>query len=291
MQPIWFLVRRLLLAFMVVFLSTTVIWQISLMAMNVIVQVILLGRVAPFKNRFSNHFEMFSETIVMMVMYHLVCFTPFVPDLKVRFMLGYTVSAVICLHLLVSLVILAKATYKDLRMKNRIRIATKGHAEQRKELQDRLKERAPSRLERRKEQRKKWQEELDKREALRLKEQLDSQRAPNADLSEVVERSCEESEESKEVSKVDLEESKEESKVESDSLRETAKTVQNMMNLDWEAGRGEREKIYEYVRNMPSTMAQMKQKQVQPSRRETYMREQKKLLQFKKNTDHLDLFC
>jgi len=111
MQPIWFLVRRLLLAFMVVFLSTTVIWQISLMAMNVIVQVILLGRVAPFKNRFSNHYEMFSETIVMMVMYHLVCFTPFVPDLEVRFMLGYTVSAVICLHLLVSLGILAKATY------------------------------------------------------------------------------------------------------------------------------------------------------------------------------------
>jgi len=84
-----------------------------------------------------------------------------------------------------------------------------------------LKKGEPTRLERRKEQRKKWQEELDKREALRLKEQLDSQRAPNADLSEVVERSCEESEESKEESKVELEEIKEESKVESDSLRET----------------------------------------------------------------------
>jgi len=64
-----------------------------------------------------------------------------------------------------------------------------------------------------------------------------------------------------------------------------------MMGLDWEAGRGEREKIYEYVRNMPSTMEQMKQKQVQPSRRDIYMREQMKLLKFKKTTDRLELFC
>jgi len=252
MQPAWFLARRLLLAVMVVFLNTTVIWQIALMNLTVIVQVILLGRVAPFKRRFSNHFETFSECIVMMVMYHLICFTDFMTDLDVRFKLGYTVSAVVCLHLLVSIGLMAKATFKDLRMKNRIRIATKGHAEQRKELQDRLKERAPSRLERRKEQRKKWQEELDKREALRLKEQLESQRAPNEDLSEVVEMSCEESERNVEESKVESEESKRESRVD----------VQKMMGLDWEAGQGEREKIYEYVRKMPSTMAEMKQNQV-----------------------------
>jgi len=134
MQPLWFLARRLLLAVMVVFLSTTVIWQVSLMTLTVIVQVILLGLVAPFKRRFSNHFETFSECIVMVVMYHLICFTAFVPDIEVRFKLGYSVSAVVCLHLLISIALLAKATFHDFKMKNRIRKAGKAHDEQRKEL-------------------------------------------------------------------------------------------------------------------------------------------------------------
>jgi len=48
LQPIWFFVRRFLLAMMVVFCGTTVIWQIALMTTNVVVQVIILGRVKPF---------------------------------------------------------------------------------------------------------------------------------------------------------------------------------------------------------------------------------------------------
>jgi len=48
LQPVWFLVRRLLLAFMVVFLNTALIWQVALMTATVFTQVIILGRVQPF---------------------------------------------------------------------------------------------------------------------------------------------------------------------------------------------------------------------------------------------------
>ena len=145
LQPIWFLTRRLLLAIIVVFLGSTVIWQIALMTMTVITQVIILGRVAPFTLPNKTRFEMFSEGIVMLVMYHLICFTPFVPEVEMRFKLGYLVCASVCIHLLVSITILLTATYRDLRIKYFIRSAGKLHNKQRKVLQERLKKKRPVR--------------------------------------------------------------------------------------------------------------------------------------------------
>lgn len=94
--------------------------------------------------------EMFSECILMLVMYHLVCFTPFVPDFEVRFRLGYMVCGLVCLHLAVSIVLMLKDKPRELRLKYQLRNAKKAHKAQRQELQDRLEERAPSRLEKRK---------------------------------------------------------------------------------------------------------------------------------------------
>jgi len=50
------------------------------MTMTVIVQVIILGRVEPFALKSTNSFEMFNEGTLLLVMYNLICFTPFVPD-------------------------------------------------------------------------------------------------------------------------------------------------------------------------------------------------------------------
>jgi len=127
LQPIWFLLRRFLLSFMVVFLNTTVIWQVALMTLTIIVQVIILGRIEPFKGKSKYYYEMFSEVILMLIMYHLICFTPFVPDVEVRFKLGYSVCGLICLHLTVSISLLLKESYIDLRMKNLVRKANKVH--------------------------------------------------------------------------------------------------------------------------------------------------------------------
>lgn len=118
LQPIWFLVRRLVLATIVVFLGQTAIWQIALMTLTVITQVIILGRVEPFVDKNKMYFEFFSETIVMLVMYTLICFTPFLPDLEMRFRLGYICIGIISVHLLVSLFILGKGIFKDVRFAN-----------------------------------------------------------------------------------------------------------------------------------------------------------------------------
>ena len=170
LEPIWFLVRRLFLAVMVVFLSTTVIWQVALMTMTVVTQVIILGRVEPFALPSRVRYEFFSECVVMLVMYHMICFTPFVADLETRFRIGYSVCTVVSVHLAYSLGIMLKTALQDLRRMYRIRNASKEHDKQRTELQKRLVKRAPSIREKRLAKRKRLVEEREKRENELLEE-------------------------------------------------------------------------------------------------------------------------
>lgn len=96
-------------------LSGTVIWQISLMTMTVIVQAIILGRLSPFSED-RTAYEFYSEATVMVVMYHMICFTPFIPEVETRFYLGYLCIVVVCQHLFVSFYIIGKQTYREARI-------------------------------------------------------------------------------------------------------------------------------------------------------------------------------
>lgn len=75
----------------------------------------------PLKEKGTYMYELFSEVVLMLVIYHMICFTPFVADLEVRFKLGYSVIAVISLHLAVSYLIILKVVFRELRQKYRIR--------------------------------------------------------------------------------------------------------------------------------------------------------------------------
>ena len=97
------------------------------MTLTIIAQVIILGRIEPFSVSSKRRYEMFSETILMLTMYHFICFTPFVPDLEVRFKLGYLVCGVVCLHLAVSMLLLLKESYRDAKIKYLVHKAGKEH--------------------------------------------------------------------------------------------------------------------------------------------------------------------
>ena len=124
-----------------VYLQTAVIWQISLMTMTIITQVIILGRLQPFVLPSKTKYELFSEVIVMLVMYHLICFTPFVPDVDMRFKLGYSVCSIVVAHLVVSMAILLRVTYLDLKFKYKVRNSTKVHEGKRAAMNKKWKER------------------------------------------------------------------------------------------------------------------------------------------------------
>jgi len=170
LQPVWFLVRRLLLAIIVVLLNTTVIWQISLMTFTVITQVIILGRVGPFGKKSKTSFEFFSEGILMLVMYHMICFTPFVPEVQVRFYLGYSVCAVVCFHLLISFGLMAKATFGELRSRHIKWKAMREYKTSRKALMKFWKERKVIREEARMQKREEMKRKMESRGLPRYEE-------------------------------------------------------------------------------------------------------------------------
>ena len=72
------------------------------MTSQIVASVIILGNVQPYKRKKTRQ-ELFSEIVLMYVMYTMICFTPFVPDVQVKFFFGYITIAVISLHLMVSL--------------------------------------------------------------------------------------------------------------------------------------------------------------------------------------------
>ena len=85
------------------------------MTMTVIVQAIILGRLSPFSED-RTAYEFYSEATVMVVMYHMICFTPFVPEVETRFYLGYLCIFVVCQHLFVSFYLVGTKIYKEYKM-------------------------------------------------------------------------------------------------------------------------------------------------------------------------------
>jgi len=133
-QPLYFLFRRFLLAVTIVLANQTVIWQVGLMTAQIITAGIIIGRIRPFKETVRHNFEFFNEVIIMLVMYHIICFTPFVPDLEVRFRLGYLVCLVVAVHLLVNLFFMAKDSIRNLRMSYKSWRARKEFVQQRADI-------------------------------------------------------------------------------------------------------------------------------------------------------------
>lgn len=58
---------------------------------------VLIALQKPFKG--SNLVEMGHEVVILLIMYHMFCFTEFVPDPEVRNLIGYSVVTITFLHL------------------------------------------------------------------------------------------------------------------------------------------------------------------------------------------------
>jgi len=120
LQPTWFMLRRLMLAVTVVFFNSTVIWQIAVIVTQIILQVNLLGWVKPFTDPQQYHMEMLNEVVIMFVLYSMLCFTPFVEDVSMKFKVGYVVCSIVLLYFVFNAVIIVQGTFRDLRVQYRI---------------------------------------------------------------------------------------------------------------------------------------------------------------------------
>jgi hypothetical protein len=62
-----------------------------------------VGLMSPYSDRSANQIELFNETCVILINYHLICFTDFVLDLEKKDQVGYSLIAVTIFYIVVNL--------------------------------------------------------------------------------------------------------------------------------------------------------------------------------------------
>ena len=78
-----------------------------------VIALIIVGQTEPLLTRKDNKMEFFNETMIMFVMYIMICFTDFMPDLETREVLGKLCIFVVMLHIIVNIFFMGKDTARN----------------------------------------------------------------------------------------------------------------------------------------------------------------------------------
>jgi hypothetical protein len=106
----YFMLRRFILAACVVFLRQMFFLQFMLKAFSIIAAVIIDGQFDVFETRSKLMFELFNEVMIMMILYTVVSFSSFVPDVQAKEKMGYICCIIVALQVAVSLQIIIRTT-------------------------------------------------------------------------------------------------------------------------------------------------------------------------------------
>ncbi len=60
--------------------------------------------------------EIFNEIVLMIIMYTIICFSEFVPDVEIRFAIGYITIFMVVLHLAVNIYRIFNSTFKFVKL-------------------------------------------------------------------------------------------------------------------------------------------------------------------------------
>lgn len=69
------------------------------MTITGMITIVIIAVRKPFKE--ANWFELAHEVVIVLISYHVFCFTEFVPDPQIRYYVGYSVILVTVTHLTV----------------------------------------------------------------------------------------------------------------------------------------------------------------------------------------------
>jgi hypothetical protein len=119
-HPIYFLLRRFLMAALVVYFRDSLISQVFFKAMSIIVAVNLIGNVQALHTPERRNLEYLNEIIIMLVLYTIICFSQFVPDPEARYMMGFVCIVIVASHLLINLWLISFKSFKILKFEIQI---------------------------------------------------------------------------------------------------------------------------------------------------------------------------
>jgi FtsH-binding integral membrane protein len=112
-QPTYFLLRRLLMAVLVVYARESLITQLFIKTMSIIAAVCLIGFVEALHTPSRRNFEFVNESIIMAVLYCMICFSPFVPDPNPRYTMGWVCCLLVGGHLGINIFLIFYKSIKD----------------------------------------------------------------------------------------------------------------------------------------------------------------------------------
>ena len=138
LQPFFFLLRRLTLAFAVTVTSEILIAQIYLVVAQSLIALIILEYVKPLKSTAAHKNEIFNEVVMILILYTFISFTDWVPSLEAKFKLGYLSCGLIVLHLLINIFIMLTSSIKGAYKACRLSRHRRKHNKKREILQKRL---------------------------------------------------------------------------------------------------------------------------------------------------------
>ena len=81
LQPAFFLLRRVIFALMILFVNKFT-WQFVMLIIQLIAAIVLLILLQPFAEQKKARAEMMNEALLLIMIYHVICFTPFAEDPK-----------------------------------------------------------------------------------------------------------------------------------------------------------------------------------------------------------------
>lgn len=95
-------------------LPTIFIAQYFVLVATGLAMMTLIGYMRPFKEVNRNRVELFDEAFILFFMYHIFCFTDFVPNLSTRRFLGYSAISWMLFYMLSLYSFLVYSTIKGL---------------------------------------------------------------------------------------------------------------------------------------------------------------------------------
>jgi len=88
------------------------VFQMFVLILTQMIVLMVYARIKPFSDKSQYRLHIFDELGVILLMYHLICYTDFVPEPETQFKVGWSMVAITALLIIpVNLFVLCVSTY------------------------------------------------------------------------------------------------------------------------------------------------------------------------------------
>ena len=121
LQPVFFLIRRLVMAATIVHLKHFLAAQIYLIFFQSALSVIILSYIRAYQKGSRHRMEIFNEIILVLTLYTIMCFSDWLSDVELKMKIGYVACALVSFHFILNIAIMTTTTIQVSKRKCRFK--------------------------------------------------------------------------------------------------------------------------------------------------------------------------